>query len=101
LSTLNVSFFDANNITLDMVTFLSPGNPVPAVANAYIAVNGTITVSPLGVIGGVGPIDGPYNVIAAPHTFAGLTANTPYRIIVVTSNASGVSIRQIIQITGP
>ncbi len=97
LAPLSVSFFDQTNITLDMATYTSPGFPVPGAADAYIGLNGTITVTPLGVVSF--SLAGPIDVDSAPNTFAGLANNTTYRIIVVSSNASGVSIRQIIQTT--
>ena len=99
LDPLVVSSVDDQNITLATTSYLSSGFPVPGTADAYIGLDGTITVTPLGVVGS--SIAGPFDVDSAPHIFGGLTPDTTYRIIVVAQNASGVSIREITQTTGP
>jgi len=99
LDPLVIGAVDDQNITLNVATYTTPGFPIPAAANAWIGLDGTITVTPLGAVGG--SLFGPFDVDTLPHTFGGLTPNTPYRIIVVSTNASGVSIRQITQTTGP
>ena len=99
LGTLVIGAVDDQSITLNMVSYTTSGFPVPGTADAYIGLDGTITVTPLGVVGS--SIAGPFDVDSAPHTFGGLTPDTTYRIIVVAQNASGVSIREITQTTGP
>ncbi len=99
LNPLAINSVDDQNIQLATVSYATQGFPVPAVANAYIGLDGVIAVDPLGAV--TNETDGPYDVDSAPHTFTGLTPNTAYRIIVVSQNASGVSVRQITQTTGP
>ncbi|HRS79465.1 MAG TPA: hypothetical protein P5115_20160, partial [Spirochaetota bacterium] len=99
LDPLAINSVDDQNIQLATVSYATQGFPVPAVANAYIGVDGVIAVDPLGAV--TNETDGPYDVDSAPHTFTGLTPNTAYRIIVVSQNASGVSIREITQTTSP
>ncbi|MBP7738618.1 MAG: hypothetical protein KA369_21770, partial [Spirochaetes bacterium] len=90
----------STQVDLDAVTFTSSGNPVVTTGNAYIGVEGAITVDGQGTLGGT--FTGPQAVSTVAGTsFAGLTPNTYYRIIVVSSNASGASIRQKVYFTGP
>ena len=82
-------------ITLSQPTFSTAGFPAPMVG-AYIGVNGFISIAGTTVSGAV---QGPIDVSAGPHTFAGLTNNTTYRIIVVAQNSLGFSVRQALQST--
>jgi hypothetical protein len=95
LKTLSVSNYDGDTITLAKPTFSTAGNPAPTV-EAYIGLNGTITVSGTSV---TGSIQGPADVSAGGYQFNGLTPGTSYRIIVVAENIAGYSVQQLVQST--
>ncbi|MBN2078073.1 MAG: hypothetical protein JW838_03850, partial [Spirochaetes bacterium] len=95
MDALSLSGFSATDITLNQPTFSTAGNPVPTVL-AYIGLDGTISVAGSVVSGNIGPA---VDVSASGCTFAGLAPMTIYRLIVVAQNASGYSVRQIVQST--
>lgn len=93
LNALALSATDSSSITLTQPTFSTAGNPAPTV-NAYIGLNGAITVAGATVIGTI--VEGPVDVSSSNYQFTGLLANSSYRVIVVAQNASGYSVQQII-----
>jgi hypothetical protein len=95
LKSLSVSSFDSSSITLAQPTFSTTGNPAPTV-QAYIGLNGTITVSGSTVSSF---LQGPIDASLGGHQFSGLSTYTTYRIVVVAQNASGFSVQQIVQST--
>ncbi|MCE9598143.1 MAG: hypothetical protein K8S54_09275 [Spirochaetia bacterium] len=95
LNNLTISSSTSSSITLTQPTFSTAGNPLPTV-NAYIGVNGTISVTGSTVSNST---SGPFDVSAAGKVFSGLGANASYRIIVVASNIHGYSVQQIAQST--
>ena len=94
LNDLSVSSFDAVSIALAQPTFSTAGYPLPTTVTFYIGLNGGAT--PLSIKGSVVS-----NSLSSNFTgsFAALTANTEYRIIAVAQNATGYSVRQIVQRT--
>ncbi|OHD66733.1 MAG: hypothetical protein A2176_07790 [Spirochaetes bacterium RBG_13_51_14] len=95
LNSLSVSSFDASSITIAQPTFSTAGNPAPTV-RAYIGINGTILVSGSTVSGS---LQGPIDVSTGGYQFGGLSAVTPYKVIVVATNSAGYSVQQIVQST--
>jgi len=95
LNNLFLSGSDSSSITLQWPTFSTAGNPAPTV-NAYIGVNGTITVSGSTVSNS---ITGPVDVSSGDYQFTGLNSDTDYKIIVVAENYVGYSVQQIVQTT--
>jgi hypothetical protein len=93
LNDLSLSSFDANNINVATPTFATAGYPAPTVT-FYIGLTGGAT--PISIKGSVVS-----NATATNFTgnFSGLTANTQYRIYAVAQNATGYSVRQIVQRT--
>ncbi len=96
LNALALSATDSSSITLTQPTFSTAGNPAPTV-NAYIGLNGAITVAGATVIGTI--VEGPVDVSSSNYQFTGLLANSSYRVIVVAQNATGYSVMQIVQST--
>ena len=97
LNSLVISNHDSYSITLQHPTFSTAGNPTPTV-NAYIGINGVITISGTTV---TGSIQGPVDVSSGDYQFTGLDSNTNYKIIVVAQNSQGYSVKQIVQSTMP
>ena len=95
LKILSVSSYDGDSITLAKPAFSTAGNPAPTV-EAYIGLNGTITVSGMSV---TGSIQGPVDVSAGSYQFNGLSAGTIYKIIVVAENVAGYSVQWLVQST--
>ena len=95
LNSLSVSGYDASSITLAKPTFSTAGNPTPTV-QAYIGLNGTITVSGSTVSNS---LQGPVDVSSGGYQFSGLSASTSYKVIVVAANSAGYSVQQVIQST--
>ena len=95
LNSLSISGFDTSSITLAKPTFSTAGNPTPTV-QAYIGLNGTITVSGSTVSNA---LQGPVDVSTGGYQFSGLSASTSYKVIVVAANDAGYSVQQIIQST--
>ncbi len=93
LNSLSVSSFDTGSITVAQPTFSTAGNPTPTV-QAYIGLNGTITLTGAAVSGA---LQGPVDVSAGGYQFSGLGTGTTYKIIVVAQNSAGYSTQQIIQ----
>ncbi len=103
MNALNISATTPTSITLDQPTFSTEGNPDPSgippqTRRAYLGLDGTISIAGSGPP--IGFTQGPIDVSTAGYTFPGLSQNTAYRIIVVAQNASGYSVRQIVQSTG-
>ena len=96
LNSLVISSYDSSSITLEQPTFSSSGNPTPTV-NAYIGINGLITVSGSTVSGSI--IQGPIDVSSGDYQFVGLNFNTNYKIIVIAENYLGYSVEQKLQLT--
>jgi hypothetical protein len=95
LNSLSISAFDQASITIAQPSFSTAGSPTPTV-QAYIGLNGTITVSGVMVSNS---LQGPIDVSAGGHQFSGLSALTSHKIIVVASNYAGYSVQQIVQST--
>ncbi|OHD65483.1 MAG: hypothetical protein A2176_13190 [Spirochaetes bacterium RBG_13_51_14] len=98
LNALAILVFDSSSITLAQPTFSTAGNPPPTV-EAYIGVNGSISVAGSTVSGTI--LEGPVDVSSGGYQFNSLSANTTYRIIVVAQNSTGYSVMQIVQTTAP
>jgi hypothetical protein len=96
LDSLVIADSDSASITLAQPTFSTAGKPVPTV-DAYIGLNGTISVSGSTL---TGSIQGPVDVSEGGYQFSGLNSDTSYRIIVVAKNSVGYSVQQITQSTG-
>lgn len=94
LSPLAVSVTTNSAITLEKPGFTLEGNPAPSV-EAYIGVDGTISVSGSTVSGSV---QGPVDVSSSGAVFSGLSIAS-YRIVVVAKNALGYWTRSITQST--
>jgi len=95
LNNLVINDSGSSSITLQHPTFSTAGNPTPTV-NAYIGINGTITVNGSTVSNS---IQGPIDVSSGYYQFTGLNLLTDYRIIVVAQNNQGYSVKQIVQST--
>jgi hypothetical protein len=95
LNSLSISTYDEASISLAKPTFSTAGNPPPTV-QAYIGLNGTITVSGSTVSNS---LQGPIDVSTGGYQFSSLTAGTAYKIFVVAKNSAGYSVQQIIQST--
>ena len=95
LDDLVITNTDSSSITLQKPTFSTAGNPAPTV-QAYIGLNGTISVSGSTVSGS---IQGPIDVSAGDNQFSSLSSSTDYHIVVVAQNTEGYSVKQITQST--
>ncbi|MCE9598142.1 MAG: NHL repeat-containing protein [Spirochaetia bacterium] len=95
LNSLVLSNYDATSVTLDQPTFSVAGNPAPTV-QAYVGLSGTIIVNGA-VVSNF--IQGPINVSTGGYQFTGLTTGVVYKVIVVSQNANGYTVRQVVQST--
>jgi hypothetical protein len=95
LEDLTIEAFNLNSITLGQPTFSIQGNPEPSIL-AYIGEEGTISVKDTTVSNYT---EGTIDVSSGSYTFAGLSSDTAYRIIVVAKNSEGSSVRQVTQNT--
>jgi hypothetical protein len=95
LNNLVITDTQSDSITLAQPALSTAGDPAPKI-NAYIGLNGTITISGEIVSNYV---NGPIDVSASGYEFIGLTAATSYKIIVVARNALNYSVQQIVQST--
>jgi hypothetical protein len=95
MDSLVITATDAGSITLAAPAFSVEGDPVPAL-RAYIGVNGTVQCV-LGLV--TGCTEGPVELSGEGYRFAGLSADTDYRIIVTARNIAGTSVREVIQST--
>jgi len=95
LNNLNISAFDSTTITIDQPTFDTVGNPTPTTM-AYVGLDGTISVDGGGVVTNSMASQ---DVSSGGYTFTGLTAGVTYRIIVVSDNAKGHSVKEVVQST--
>jgi hypothetical protein len=101
MDALSLTAIADTSITLSVPAFSTAGNPLPPVQTrlAYIGLasgGSAMTVDYLtgAVTNNIGAaVD--VNSAAFPYTFAGLSSDTAYTIIVVAQNSSGLSIRQI------
>jgi hypothetical protein len=91
LRPLALEAVDGTSATLAEPAFATAGNPAPSV-QAYIGVQGTITVAGTTVSGS---LQGPIDVASASHRFAGLEPFTEYEIVVVAQNTEGSSVQQL------
>lgn len=81
----------STSITISQPTFSTAGNPSPT-TQAWIGTDGTISISGATVSNSS---EGPINVSTGGYQFSGLTTGTVYRIIVVSTNAVGSSVKQL------
>src|SRR4030067_833483 len=93
LNNLVISDSQADSIMLAQPTLSTAGEPTPTV-QAYIGINGTISVSGSTVSNS---LEGPVDVSAAGYEFSGLSDGISYKIIVVAQNSAGYSVMQIVQ----
>lgn len=94
LNDIAISGTTVNSITVAAPTYAVAGSPTPTL-DAYIGLNGTISVNGSTVSGSSGS-QLPFTGVA----FSGLAANTVYRVIMVARNAQGYSVKEIVQRTG-
>jgi len=95
LNGLAVASTDSTSISIHQPTFSTVGNPSPTV-EAYIGINGTITVNGDMVMD---YLQGPVDVSASGCQFADLSPNGNYAVVVMAKNSAGFSSQTIMQST--
>ncbi len=96
LNNLSIGNYTSSTVTLVQPTFSTAGNPTPSV-NAYIGIDGTISISG-SVVSNY--LQGPIDVSSGDYQFNGLNLlSNNYRIITVTENASGFSVKEKFPLT--
>jgi len=95
LNDLAISHYDSVSITLARPTFRSMGSTMLSVS-AYIGAERNISVNGAAV---TGSLEGPVDVSGNDYSLTGLSDRKRYTIIVVATNTSGFSVKQISQVT--